>query len=174
MPLFKYTVKGDKTLREASAPSKEALIEMLRLSGEKYENIIDSSDYDMPPLSEEEMKRMGLDPNIEKLAREEEMKNKQNRNSSSNSETPAAPIYRSSQGVTLHEEQIQPDSETLFEQGTTTFMLKAGKLYVKNWKECEKKEYRIFRKNKNGNLIEITNSVVIEKLDWNEVPQKHK
>ena len=174
MPNYKYTVKGDKNIREGNAPSKAHLEEMLRMVGENVENIMDVNDLaELPPLSDEEIKKMGLDPEIEKLSRQQEKTKQKQPHSQIVSDTPA-PIYKSTQTVTLMEEQATIESESFFEQGNITFMLKGGKLYVKNWKECDKKDFRIFRKNKNGNLVEITNNVVIEKLDWNEVPQKTK
>lgn len=183
MPIFKYTVKGDDTARSATAPSKEDCLKMLKMSGEQVETIRDESDLDMPPLTEEEMLRMGLNPEIERLSREEEQRKKggkqppQQRQQRPSPQQPQdggqPPIYRS-QSPTLQEEYVQHDmeAESFFEQGSTTFMLKGGRLFVKNWGACDKKDYRVFRKNKKDQLIEITNTVTIEKLDWNEVPHK--
>lgn len=182
MPIFKYTVKGDETARSATAPTKQDCLKMLKMSGEQVETIRDESDLDMPPLTEEEMIRMGLNPEIERLAQEEEMRKKGGAKPQQRQQRPPQqpqdggqpPVYRS-QSPSLQEEYNQPfdvEVESFFEQGSTTFMLKGGRLFVKNWGACDKKDYRVFRKNKKDQLVEITSNVTIEKLDWNEVPHK--
>lgn len=186
MPIFKYAVKGNKTVRETTAPNKKALLEMLQMVHEVPEYIIDTSvPYDAPPLTPAEMRTMGLAPELQQIAMQEAQKEQGDQampqqqqpqqQPLGNNAPPNPPVYRSRQGPMLQQPQQQYQQalpETIYEQNGIIFMLKNGRLYIKSWSRCDKSEFRVYKKNKTGQRTEITDSVEIEKLDWHEVPPK--